>query len=103
MGLEVAIGEIIRLDEYPVSFLYLCGVSRAGWDSNCHAAMEPAKEGQVCIKTFNGFKVEIQNVRSLEIPSLPEGFRGLDPSFTTCRNFQFGVAYLTEIPLSSQL
>ena len=29
----------------------------------------------------------------LVIPPLPDGFRGLDASYTRCRNFRFGVAF----------
>ena len=35
----------------------------------------------------------VRGAHLLEIPPLKDGFLGEDRTFTTCRNFQFGVAY----------
>jgi hypothetical protein len=71
--------------------VYLCGVSPR-WQTNFHAAAEIALGETFDAETYNGFIVRFYNARQLDIPALPDGWRGLPKAFTTCRNFQFAVA-----------
>lgn len=90
---------VVRLDEARTPFLYLCGGAGEGysapgpWSSNLHLAVRP-KDGAVAEATsYNGTLFRIRNAERVEIPDLPKGWRGLPDSFTTCRNFRFGVAH----------
>lgn len=74
---------------------YLCGVAvRGGWSYNLHVAFETAQSNRVVLleDARHQAQVVLEGARQLEIPSLPSGWRGLTRPFTTCRNFQFGVA-----------
>jgi hypothetical protein len=92
-----------RVDEVP--FIYLCGVKGAqfngkrwisSWAENFHLAMRPKPGARAQAETYNGFVVTVENTEALELPPLPRSWRRLPPSMTTCRNFQFGVAYFGE-------
>lgn len=75
-------------------FLYVCGVSeRNVWALNFHAAMQPEENSSFDLEMLNGQRLFVQGARLLPIPALPSGFAGLPDSFTTCRNYQFGVEY----------
>jgi hypothetical protein len=97
---DMPTGQVVTLDEHDDwSHVYLCGVAmRGGWKNNFHLALRPAAPGEaaprIVAPTYNGFTVAVEGAVQLAIPPLPPGFRGLDAHFTTCRNFQFGVAYL---------
>jgi hypothetical protein len=88
------LGQRIILNEAHEKYLYLCGVSDEGWASNLHIAMTPRAGSSIIEATYNGLRVEISGAVKLDIPPLPDGFRGLPREFTTCRNYQFGVASL---------
>ena len=85
-------GRAITLDPGAAPFLYLCGVT-GRWADNVHLAMRPAPGRRVTAPLGAG-EVTLEGAELLAIPALPEGFRGLDRGFTTCRNYRFGVAYL---------
>jgi hypothetical protein len=90
-GADVATGVPIRLDEDGAPFIYLCGVSRGYvWSNNLHVFFRPKAGAKIWCRTWNGYQVNIENGERLEIPTLPDGFRGLGKAFTTCRNFQAG-------------
>lgn len=66
--------------------IYLCGVHDSWeWDKNLHLVAVPDPEGIAEIRASTG--------RVIDIPDLPLGYDGRDKSFTTCRNWRFGVAY----------
>ena len=77
-------------------FVYICGVSSIGYQSNLHIVLEPEDDASCSVKAFNGTVFDIQGARRLLIPPLPDGWQGKDRKYTTCRNFQFGVAYFGE-------
>lgn len=70
--------------------VYLCGVSPR-WINNFHAAIAYEEGGVVEVPTYNGMTCRFENGRLIPIQPLEPGFRGLDRTFTTCRNFQFAV------------
>ncbi len=82
----------IRLDhQEPVA--YLCGVSdTAVWASNLHLPLMFAPGEQVTAETFNGVRITAHNARELPIPWIADGWNGFPLSYTTCRNWQFGIA-----------
>jgi hypothetical protein len=82
----------ISLDEYECDYLYLCGVSPR-WETNLHIVFQPSAGDIIRVTTYNGLEIEIHGATQVPIPPLEQGFMGLPKEFTTCRNFQFGVAY----------
>jgi hypothetical protein len=89
---------IVQLQEpaaaAPFDYLYLCGVAAPyQWERNFHLALRPAAPETITeAETSNGFRVSVQGLEAVPIPTLPDGFQGLAKAYTTCRNFQFGVA-----------
>ncbi|NNJ12135.1 hypothetical protein EKD04_017530 [Chloroflexales bacterium ZM16-3] len=72
-------------------FAYLCGVAETQWADNLHVPMVEAQGEEIELFTHNGIRVHIRNARRLEIPWIEDGWNGFPRSYTTCRNFQFGV------------
>ena len=68
--------------------LYICGVSRKGYDKNLHAPVEH-EEGAplIVIPMLDDQQLFIENAKLMAIPPLPDGWNGLPKSFTTCRNW----------------
>ena len=84
------------MDESPEwKHLYLCGVSHEGWHKNFHLVGVHSPGAGSVVHSPTGFVVEVENLAMLEIPPLPDGYGGYPRSFTTCRNWQFGVKYYT--------
>lgn len=87
------LGQTIRIA--PAPYVYLCGVALGRrYDQNLHIAMRHAPGVSFDVLTWNGIRVRVENAEQVAIHALPAGFRGLGPEYTTCRNYQFGVAYL---------
>ena len=77
---------------------YICGVAKPfRWENNFHLAFVEGRD-LLRVPTWNGFEVQVEGARRLEIPALPNGFGGRGAAFTTCRNFQFGVARFPKHP-----
>jgi hypothetical protein len=75
-------------------YLYICGVSKRGWDHNLHVALDPKVRGKpLQIEMEQGQRLLVRGASRLVIPALPDGFDGRSMRFTTCRNWQFGVTY----------
>lgn len=72
-------------------YIYLCGVSPK-WSTNLHIAMQPDNQGRILRTTYNGYTIAIYGATELPIPELTPGYDGRDATYTTCRNYQFGVA-----------
>ena len=77
------------------SVVYVCGVS-GRYADNLHLALlvEPGAVAEA--ETFNGYRLRVEGARRLDIPPIPDGAMDLPKAFTTCRNFQFGVAAVRE-------
>lgn len=74
-------------------FLYLCGVaSFGGYRNNLHLVVAPEDGAEAEVVSYLGDRFRIRGGRAREIPPLPHHWNGLGSHFTTCRNFQFGVA-----------
>ncbi len=83
-----------QMDRYP--YVYVCGVS-AGPESlrrerNLHLPLKYAPGQTVTVKTYNGYTITATNAVQLEIPKLDDGWQGLPPIQTRCKNFQFAVS-----------
>jgi hypothetical protein len=98
--MELAVHPRMRGDGEPIflapregEWIYLCGNTRR-WPENLHLAMRAEPGARAEIRCPNGTHVLVTGARAVEIPPLPDGFRGLGREFTTCRNYQFGIAYL---------
>jgi hypothetical protein len=91
---KVKVGQSFMMSEAKAfDYLYLCGVETDfTWARNFHMALRPRPGATAIVETWNGFKVTVRDAELLQIPALPDDFQGLDRSYTTCRNFQFGVA-----------
>lgn len=99
VGREMLLRRDVLLTPSDAPFLYLCGVAiSGGWANNFHVAMRRAPGKSILARTYDGLKVEIENVEQVAIPPLPNGWGGLPRSYTTCRNFQFGVAVRDQLP-----
>lgn len=70
---------------------YLCGVADDQWAGNFHLPLVYAVGERVEAVTFNGVRVIAHNARELAIPWVDDGWQGFPRSYTTCRNWQFGV------------
>jgi hypothetical protein len=72
--------------------VYLCGVADGRrWANNFHAAAAFEEGESFSLPTYNGLDVRFDNARMITIEPLPDGWNGLDKSFTTCRNYQFAL------------
>ena len=91
-GRLTPVGEPLLLNQWPFECLYLCGNSGT-WKLNLHIAFHHAPGETIVQATYNGYQVVIENARRLPIPGLPRQWHGLPGEFTTCRNYQFGVAF----------
>lgn len=82
----------------PDGMAYICGVEQAmTWALNFHLAVRPAPGRVARAVTFNGYVVTVEDAEAMSIPELPDGWRGMGRSFTTCRNYRFGAAYLPPV------
>jgi hypothetical protein len=81
------------LDEHSAPFVYLCGVARR-WSDNVHIAMRP-KQGAAFTFDDPRLAVRVEGMERLEIPAI-EGI-DLPEAFATCRNYQFGHAYVARL------
>jgi hypothetical protein len=91
VGITMALRRPVAVNEAPFEVAYLCG-NTGTWEKNLHLALVPAPGRQVIRQTHHGYRVIVTDAIDLEIPPLPDGWKGLGPEFTTCRNFQFAVA-----------
>ena len=75
--------------------LYICGVSRRGYQFNLHAPVALADDDapRIEMPMIDDQSLLVEHAKLLDIPPLKERWKGLDRTFTTCRNFQFGVAH----------
>lgn len=81
---------------YPIDiaapYFYICGVSGISWTDNLHFAVRPKQGSTAMADSVHRVRFIIENAEQITIPPLPPGFGGLSHKYTTCRNFQFGVA-----------
>jgi hypothetical protein len=74
--------------------IYLCGVHQSWvWSKNLHLVAVPDPESVAEITASTGTLFRIAGARRVEIRDLPADYDGRNASFTTCRNWRFGVAY----------
>jgi DNA repair photolyase len=81
------------LNKHPFEYIYMCGVARTRWADNLHIPMVHAPGEMIEDVTYLGVPILIQNARRLEIPWIEDGWNNFPQSFTTCRNWQFGIKY----------
>ena len=81
------------LDPQRAPVFYLCGVSETQWADNLHVPFVYAPGEEVVTSTYHGVSIHIANARRLEIPWVEDGWNDFPRSYTTCRNWQFGVAH----------
>lgn len=90
---------------YP--YIYLCGVANTGvWASNFHLPVCYAAGEQAEAVTYHGVRVRILNAQEIPIPWIEDGWNGFPLSYTTCRNWQFGIyafGYRGEAPTADEL
>jgi hypothetical protein len=73
-------------------FFYICGVTgNFDWANNLHFVLKPKEGGIAMIDAEYGMRLTIYNAERVMITPLPLHWKGLNRTFTTCRNFQFGV------------
>ncbi len=84
--------EVLDLGEPEEPYTYLCA-GTLNWHDNTHIVVRKAPlSSVVTVDGYRGVKFQLLGAERLAIPALPVGWQGLPDSFTTCRNFQFGVA-----------
>ncbi|RRR76463.1 MAG: hypothetical protein EI684_02980 [Candidatus Viridilinea halotolerans] len=92
-------------NRYP--YAYLCGVASSGiWANNFHLPVVYAAGEQAEAVTYHGVRVRILNAQEVPIPWIEAGWNGFPLSYTTCRNWQFGVhafGYCGESPTADEL
>lgn len=94
LGIHAPTNVELSMDESKSwDYIYLCGVSRAGYLTNLHLPVRYAFGGTASVTDHAGLTFTFFNAEPVAIPALPEDFMGYDRSFTTCRNFQFGWEY----------
>jgi len=91
---ELPLNAPITLDESrEYDYIYLCGVSAEfEWSNNLHMPVRHAPGERAICTTWNGLRCVITNAQLVEIPGLEPGWGGHAREFTSCRNWQFGVA-----------
>ena len=82
-----------RLDATRAPVFYLCGVSETQWADNLHVPFIYAPGEEVVTATYHGVAIHIANARRQDIPWIEDGWNSFPRSYTTCRNWQFGVAF----------
>jgi hypothetical protein len=90
---RLELGRSLVVDPKHAPASYLCGVSVAGLANNLHVAFRAKPGGRIELPAYGDQRVILTDAEALPIPALPEGYRDLPRSFTTCRNYQFGVAH----------
>lgn len=83
-----------RISRYP--YVYVCGVGAGPKkdlrEKNLHFPLR-YEEGSVAeVTTYNGYRLRATNAARVEIPALPDNWKGKDREHTRCKNFQFAVA-----------
>jgi hypothetical protein len=87
-GVEIVLDEFVHFD-----YLYVCGVSSTcRWEHNFHLVVRPRTGAYASAHCYTGQQMGICDAERIQIPELPDGFNGKSRKFTTCRNYQFGVA-----------
>jgi|GEM_PF-421078 len=81
------------LDATRAPVFYLCGVSESQWADNLHIPFVYAPGEEVVAATYHSVAIHIANARRLDIPWIEDGWNDFPRSYTTCRNWQFGVAH----------
>lgn len=86
--------ELDAMDRYP--YVYICGVGigpdNDRWKQNLHLPLVHAPGKIVSRTTYNGYGLTATDADEVLIPSLPEGWNGLDHKTVRCKNFQFAAA-----------
>ena len=106
-GVHKGAGDVydIALTEHKARFMYLCGVTNV-WADNLHVAMRPKAGERWTIETpdatVEGWNVERLPITPIPADAAPE-FTARGPEFLTCRNYQFGYAYLGAADLDAGL
>ena len=73
--------------------MYVCGVSSPrGYATNLHAPCRPAPGEGFEMPMVDGQRLIVEGATLMDIPPLPDKWRGLTPAFTRCRNWRFGVS-----------
>lgn len=84
-----------RLDVSPVVYIY--GVAKGPEDQrrhrNLHLPVRDTPGAIASATTYNGYSIELRNATILEVPAVPDGWRGLPLRHTRCKNFRFGLAH----------
>lgn len=102
LGVNAPTNIEFAMDESPNwDFIYLCGVTYAGYEFNLHLPVAYSFGDTASFTDHAGLTFTFHNAREVGIPPLPDGFMGYDRSFTTCRNFQFGWEYYKANPIVS--
>lgn len=87
--------ELDTMDRY--EFVDVCGVGSGSRASrgrkNFHLRLKYAEGETLRTNTYNGYIVTAENAVALPIPPLPAGWKDRDLDTTSCKNFQFAVAY----------
>lgn len=74
----------------PWDYLYVCAGSRFTYEDHVHLPMVPGYD--TIELTSRGVTFRAVGVRLVDIPETPEGYMGLGPKFTSCRNYRFGLS-----------
>uniref|UniRef100_Q01RW4 Uncharacterized protein n=1 Tax=Solibacter usitatus (strain Ellin6076) TaxID=234267 RepID=Q01RW4_SOLUE len=90
-------GALYVMDERKlVPYLYVCGVGCGAktllFQKNFHLPLKPEHGAREVRKTYNGYRVTVENAAAMPIPELEDGWKGLDRETTRCKNFRFAVA-----------
>jgi hypothetical protein len=76
-------------------YLYICGVGLGPkvllHEKNFHLPVELQPGAREVRRTYNGYKVTVENGVAIPIPDLEVGWKGLDLETTRCKNFRFAV------------
>jgi len=73
-------------------YFYLFAMGRVPkHDTNVHLAVRHQPGAIASIGSMYGATFTIHDAHALRVDRLPDGWLGLEPTFTRCRNFQFGV------------
>lgn len=89
IGKTMPDGEMM-LDQ-PMHYFYLFGMGRAPRrETNVHLAVRPLAGSVASVGSVYGVTFTIYDAQAIRVDRLQDGWGGLAPEYTQCRNFQFG-------------
>ena len=87
---DILDGDYVLKTDAPYFYLFAMG-RVPKHETNVHLAVRPQQGAVATVGSVYGVTFTIRDAFALRVDRLPDGWMGLPPEYTRCRNFQFGV------------